>query len=224
MKKRVQWDEAIELADHALTMTKEERIKEFSDLLNEAQSNKKQSRHGIRRKNSELPDEKPSTSLQTDEQPVKKKRGRKPKSELKTSISTVNRSNEIEYEYTPIGNNQSTSSSTNPSLSNFELKQIVEGLMNHNQEQTLTFEEAQLFAVNKAIEIVYENHNYRMNDISPEWFYDSILLKYPSVVFKYRSWFEHINPDLIPDGTDLIKLKQWQIALMIQAQIKAEKS
>jgi hypothetical protein len=70
--------------------------------------------------------------------------------------------------------------------------------------------------------LVYENYNYRMNDISSEWFYDSILLKYPSVVFKYRSWFNHINPDLIPDGTDQIKLKQWQIALMIQAQMKAE--
>ena len=57
-----------------------------------------------------------------------------------------------------------------------------------------------------------------MNDISSEWFYDSILLKYPSVVFKYRSWFEHIKPDVIPDGNDMIKLKQWQIALMIQAE------
>jgi len=72
--------------------------------------------------------------------------------------------------------------------------------------------------------LVYENHNYRMNDISSEWFYDSVLLKYPSVVFKYRSWFDHIEPDIIPDGTDLIQLKQWQISLMIEAQIKAEKS
>ncbi|CAF4224066.1 unnamed protein product, partial [Rotaria sordida] len=29
-------------------------------------------------------------------------------------------------------------------------------------------------------------------------------------------------PDIIPDGIDMIKLKQWQIALMIQAQIQAE--
>ncbi len=50
-------------------------------------------------------------------------------------------------------NNQQASSSTIPTLSNFELKQIVEGLMNHNQEKTLTFEEAQLLAGNKAIEI-----------------------------------------------------------------------
>ena len=55
-------------------------------------------------------------------------------------------------------------------------------------------------------------------------FYDSILLKYPSVVFKYRSWFEHVKPDVIPDGTDIIQLKQWQICLMIQAQNKAEQS
>lgn len=61
-----------------------------------------------------------------------------------------------------------------------------------------------------------------MNHISPEWFYESILLKYPSVVFKYRSWFENIHTDVIPNGNDAIKLKQWQIALMLRAQIKAE--
>jgi len=70
--------------------------------------------------------------------------------------------------------------------------------------------------------LVYENHNYRMNNISPEWFYETILLKYPSIVFKYRSWFEHIKIDVIPNGNDMIKLKQWQIALMLHAQIKAE--
>jgi hypothetical protein len=44
----------------------------------------------IRRKSSELPDEKSSTLFQTDkkedEQPVKKKRGRKRKSELKVNL------------------------------------------------------------------------------------------------------------------------------------------
>ncbi|CAF4909880.1 unnamed protein product, partial [Rotaria socialis] len=70
----------------------------------------------------------------------------------------------------------------------------------------------------------YENYNYRMDNISAEWFYDSILLKYPSVVFKYRSWFEQVKSDVIPDGTDAIELKKWQIALMIEAQTKAEQN
>ncbi|CAF1485522.1 unnamed protein product, partial [Rotaria sordida] len=211
-----------------------------------------------------------------DEQPIKKKRGRKPKSALKineqdkniSNLSTsnnnitysirtrlnqsivsasnenkisssfihtnkqtkkTNNDNEIEYEYIPSSNDQQTSSSfihlthaNIPLLSNYEQKQIVEGLLNHNKEKTLTLDEARLFAINKAIEIVYENHNYRMDNIPSEWFYDSILLKYPSIVFKYRSWFDHVKPDIIPDGTDMIKLKQWQIALMIQAQIQAE--
>ena len=61
-----------------------------------------------------------------------------------------------------------------------------------------------------------------MDHISPDWFYDSLLLKYPSVIFKYRLWFEDIKPDIIPNETDTIQLKQWQIALMIEAQIKAE--
>jgi hypothetical protein len=61
-----------------------------------------------------------------------------------------------------------------------------------------------------------------MTNISSEWFYDTILLKHPSVVFKYRSWFEDVKTDVIPNGTDIIQLKKWQIALMLHAQIKAE--
>ncbi|CAF1469373.1 unnamed protein product, partial [Rotaria sordida] len=317
MKKRVQWDEAIELADQALTMTKDGRIKQFSDLLNGAQVNIKKSKNSAYRRkasidknddletisnkrpnrilsvsslSSELPDgtntiekfSQPSIQIQNetiqsddnnkkeDEQPIKKKRGRKPKSALKineqdkniSNLSTsnnnitysirtklnqsvlpasnenkisssfmhtnkqtkrINNDNEIEYEYIPSSNDQQISSSfihlthaNIPPLSNYEQKQIVEGLLNHNKEKTLTLDEARLFAINKAIEIVYENHNYRMDNIPSEWFYDSILLKYPSIVFKYRSWFDHVKPDIIPDGIDMIKLKQWQIALMIQ--------
>lgn len=68
-----------------------------------------------------------------------------------------------------------------------------------------------------SFDLVLENHQYRMPDISSEWFYDAILLKYPSVIFKYHSWFDQINPNRIPDGNQPIELKQWQIALMIQA-------
>ncbi len=54
---------------------------------------------GIRPKNSELSDEQFSTSFQTDktedEQPVKKKRGRKPKSELKVNKTKFQPKNEI---------------------------------------------------------------------------------------------------------------------------------
>ncbi|CAF3072662.1 unnamed protein product, partial [Rotaria sp. Silwood2] len=129
MKKRVQWDEAIELADHALTMTKDDRIKQFSVLLNDVKVNKKKSKNDILRRkvsvdknddletisnkhpkrirlvsslSSELPDvintveksSQPSVQIQNeiiqsdngnqvDLQPMKKKRGRKPKSALK---------------------------------------------------------------------------------------------------------------------------------------------
>jgi len=60
-----------------------------------------------------------------------------------------------------------------------------------------------------------------MTNISSEWFYE-LLLKSPAIVSKYRSWFEKISTDNIPNGNDMIELKQWQIALMLQAQIKAE--
>lgn len=70
--------------------------------------------------------------------------------------------------------------------------------------------------------LVFANHNYRVTNIPSEWFYDAILLKYPPVAFHFRSWFDHVKRDAIPNGNDLIQLKQWQVALMIDAQIKAE--
>jgi hypothetical protein len=296
MKKRVQWDEAIELADHALTMAKNERIEEFSDLLKDALH---QSKTSVRRRKSTVDEEDDGGAKQTvqetsvpsvvpetteektpveksvrkpiafsqngdDESVAKKKRGRKSKTETnddlptattptipekrvrrKTSSSTkeqtpskrkkqrseVTNGNETEYDY-PSSSNRSDQQipssiihliqTSNPPLSNYEQKQIVDGLLHHPNEKNLTFDEAQTFAINKAIEIIFENHNYRMNNISPEWFYETILLKYPAVVFKYRSWFENIPTDVIPNGNDMIKFKQWQIALMLNAQAKAE--
>lgn len=41
----------------------------------------------------------------------------------------------------------------NPPLSNYEQKQIAEGLLHHPNEKNLTFEEAQTYANNKAIDI-----------------------------------------------------------------------
>ncbi|CAF1561623.1 unnamed protein product, partial [Adineta steineri] len=135
-------DEAIELADRALTMTKDERIEDFSDLLKDALNqtknsvrrrktsvekneeegeggeengeNKQHARDSSLSSNSSLiaevkteetnTTEKPSvshrkpaafnqngsTTLEEDDQTVKKKRGRKPKSETNTlSNSTV---------------------------------------------------------------------------------------------------------------------------------------
>lgn len=61
-----------------------------------------------------------------------------------------------------------------------------------------------------------------MSSVAPEWFYDAILLRHPSLVFHYRSWFENVKSEIIPNGNDLIQLKQWQVALMLHAQIKAE--
>jgi hypothetical protein len=42
-------DEAIELADHALAMTKNERIEEFSELLKEARDQSKTSMNELRK-------------------------------------------------------------------------------------------------------------------------------------------------------------------------------
>ncbi|CAF4416942.1 unnamed protein product, partial [Adineta steineri] len=126
MKKRVQWDEAIELADHALTLTKDERIKEFKDLLSDVpDNNTKQSKNSLRRRKisidrkhdeaipnkrrarvslsssftSEQPQEEKPSQASTSfqiENNNKKKRGRKPKPKLQIN---ENHKDETEYEY-----------------------------------------------------------------------------------------------------------------------------
>lgn len=100
-------DEAIDLADKALNMTKEERIKQFSDLLNDAQITKNRSKNS--RKSSidktddikKLRNRSPSFDLPTAQtltengnknevQPsIKKKRGRKPKIDHSPTDLTV---------------------------------------------------------------------------------------------------------------------------------------
>jgi hypothetical protein len=74
-------------------------------------------------------------------------------------IKTTNES-EIEYEDLPSLNNQQLSSplihfsqAKMPPLSNYEQKQIVEEIINHNKAVHLSFHEAQTFAINKVIEI-----------------------------------------------------------------------
>lgn len=61
-----------------------------------------------------------------------------------------------------------------------------------------------------------------MTTVSPEWFYDAILLRYPSVAFHYHSWFDQVDTDVIPNASDVVQLKQWQVALMIRAKAKAD--
>lgn len=227
-------DEAIELADRALAMTKEERIKEFSDLLKEVQGQTKTSKNNsmkislinfnflaARRRKSTVDEEddgdtktnvqessilseeilpieksirKPIALTENgeDEQVSKKKRQRKTKEEpsddittspppekkirRKASSSTNERSSSSKRKSKITNGNESehphaSSSSSNridpsipasiihllqasnPPLSNYEQKQIADGILHHPNEKNLTFDEAQTYAKNKAMEI-----------------------------------------------------------------------
>lgn len=85
---------------------------------------------------------------------------KKPK--RKSQRSTKQTSNEVEYDF-PSSKNRSDQQTisplvhliqaNNPPLSNYEQKQIVEGLIHHPNEKSLTFDEAQAYAIEKAIEI-----------------------------------------------------------------------
>ncbi len=58
-----------------------------------------------------------------------------------------------------------------PTLTEKEEKQIVDGLLDHPQNEQLTFNEALSFACRLVIDKVKENFNYKMSCVQIEWFY-----------------------------------------------------
>lgn len=88
----------------------------------------------------------------------KKERVPSTKPARKSRRSDAVNGDEVEYDYAP--SHQAAASplvqlmqANNPPLSNYEQKQIVEALLNHPQEKTLTFDEAQAYANSKALAI-----------------------------------------------------------------------
>lgn len=69
---------------------------------------------------------------------------------------------------------------------------------------------------------VLENFREKIDEPTDEWFYDVILLKNPSLVFKHRCWFENVSTDEIPNENEAISVKQWLIALMIETKARIE--
>lgn len=79
---------------------------------------------------------------------------------INQDVQPVASDNEPQDEHVPSSNDQSTVASffrfinvNTPLLTNYEEKQIAESLLNHAQESSLTFDEAQTFAMNKARDI-----------------------------------------------------------------------
>ena len=105
-------------------------------------------------------DNKPAGKTRTKSSTTKKNQtpSSKPAQKSRRSEKVTNGS-EVEYDYIPTTDQQTASpivqliQTNNPPLSNYEQKQIAEGLLRHPKENTLTFEEAQTYANDKAKEI-----------------------------------------------------------------------
>ena len=83
-----------------------------------------------------------------------------PHTQTKQKTRKITNNSKTEYEYLPSLNDQQALSrlvhfiqANIPPLSNYEQKQIAEGLLNHDEEKSLTLDDARTFAMNKAIEI-----------------------------------------------------------------------
>jgi len=168
----------------------------------------------------------PSTDKSSDispAKPIKRKSqsSASPSPTKKVHITTsidVDLPSSLSSSYSPSSTSTSLLHAGLPTLTKYEEKRIVNGLIDHTKSERLTFDDAQSYACQLVMEIIKENFNYQMSCVQTEWFYD-LLLKHPQVLFKYSHWFNTTN-DLgpMPTTDDIIDLKQWQLKSMLHSQ------
>ncbi|CAF1356785.1 unnamed protein product [Rotaria sordida] len=197
--KRADWDKAIEEADKAFKLTREQRIENFAEILKNILNKAEKNNSNKKRQ--------PSITTRQSRKTLS------PSTNKSSNRSSVKRQKTI-----------STSESTStillhvglPTLTKKEEKQIVTNLLDHPKQEQLTLDEALSFVCQLTTEIIKENFHYDMSCVQIEWFYD-FLLNHSEIILKYSHWF---NKDIELVKDDPIYLKQCQLKNMIENQKK----
>ncbi|CAF3843014.1 unnamed protein product [Adineta steineri] len=108
-----------------------------------------------------------------------------------------------------------------PSLTIYEEVHLVNELINHPLNSSLTLTDAQLYVEQYVINIALRNFHHQISYVQSEFFYD-FLLKYPQIILKHRQWFKDFKQTLMPSNNDKIKLKKWQLATLLHAHMNIE--
>ncbi|CAF1107258.1 unnamed protein product [Adineta steineri] len=194
--KRAQWDKAIEEADQAFKLTREDRIKNFDEILKKILSKAEKNKSNKRRHSSV------ATTGQT-------RKTLSPSADKTSNRSSVKRQ---KTKLMPTSSPPTLLHVGLPTLTKREEKRLVTDLLNHSKNEELTLNEALSFTCQLVTNIVKENSHYDMSCVQIEWFYD-FLQKYPDIIFKYSHWF---NEDIKPIEDDPIYFKQCQIKSLIE--------
>ncbi|UJR14905.1 hypothetical protein I4U23_001889 [Adineta vaga] len=192
--KRIDWDKAIQEANEALKLSREERVQNFEEILKKILKNSKENK-SIKRRHTTVTTRQPRRTLSPS---GNKTTNRSSVKRQKTSMTSLSSSTTLLH----IGL---------PTLTKREEKRLINDLLTHTKAENLTLNEAQSFACQLARDIIKENSHYDMSCVQIEWFYD-FLLNHPEIVSKYSHWF---NEDIQPIMDDSIYFKQCQIRDMI---------
>ncbi|CAF4369450.1 unnamed protein product, partial [Rotaria sp. Silwood2] len=186
--KRPDWDKAIEEADQALKLTREQRIENFAELLKNILSKAEKNNASKKRQASITTRQSrktasPSTDKSSNRSSVKRQKTKSTATSTSTTLLHVGL----------------------PTLTKKEEKRIVDNLLEHSKQEQLTLDEAQSFVCQLATEIIKENFHYDMSCVQIEWFYD-FLLNHSEIILKYSHW---LNKDIEAIKDDPIYLKQY---------------
>ncbi|CAF1675674.1 unnamed protein product [Rotaria magnacalcarata] len=182
--KRPHWDQAIQAADAALKLTREQRVENFTELLKTILQAAEKNTSSKRRRSSITTRESRKTSSPTSD-----------KSSTRSSVKRQKtKSTPVSTTLLHVGL---------PTLTKREEKRIVNNLLEHPNHEQLTLREVQSFVCQLATEIIKENSHYNMSCVQIEWFYD-FLLNHPEIVSKYSNWF---NEDIKHMTSSLGKCK-----------------
>ncbi|CAF0871664.1 unnamed protein product [Adineta ricciae] len=160
--KRADWDKAIEEANEALKLSREERVKNFEELLKKILKNAEENKSTKRRHSSGTA--RPSRRTLSPSSSGNKSTTRSSVKRQKTSITPLIASTTLLH----VGL---------PTLTKREEKRLINDLLTHPKGENFKLNEAQAFACQLARNIIKENSHYDMSCVQIEWFYGKTQLK-----------------------------------------------
>ncbi|CAF5213733.1 unnamed protein product, partial [Rotaria magnacalcarata] len=161
-------DQAIQAADAALKLTREQRVENFTELLKTIlQAAESNSLSLCKATNKLIFLE--NTSSKRRRSSITTRESRKTSSPTSDKSSTRSSVKRQKTKSTPVSTTLLHVGL--PTLTKREEKRIVNNLLEHPNHEQLTLREVQSFVCQLATEIIKENSHYNMSCVQIEWFY-----------------------------------------------------
>ncbi|CAF4175532.1 unnamed protein product [Rotaria socialis] len=172
--KRPHWDQAIQEADAALKLTRQQRVENFTELLKTILQKAESNSLFLYKATNKLMFLE-NTSSKRRRSSITTRESRKTSSPTSDKSSTRSSVKRQKTKSTPVSTTLLHVGL--PTLTKREEKRIVNNLLEHPNHEQLTLREAQSFVCQLVTEIIKENSHYNMSCVQIEWFYDKKQFK-----------------------------------------------